>query len=463
MHPVPPPDHADDAHAPPAEPAARPTAWFLHRGTRVFGPLTRDETLGYFTAGMVVAGDTVTGPEWDGALTIAEAARRFESGALLPAVDANAMAPVTPGAPAPQPLPPLRGAPIAFRRAGPGWRVVAVTFVVLLVVQLKLVPAHSLGAHHDLGEFLFTVASRFLLTAVSCFAVVLGAGRLVLGRWPSARGPLVAMALVYAGLLGKRLADPEVPASPAIAATGDELPAIARSDAADIEEADPSLEWARRDRAERASADARERRERLEREVDERMRIAAQASTAPVAPAAPSQQPAARAPADSPAAIANRLYAANDWNGLLAYSTEWVRNAPDDAVAWRYLALANDRLRRYDASIPAFERVVELDADSPRARSNLGNAYLQADRFREAAVLFEQILARDPDDRQALTAYGYAMSNAGEYDEAVAALERAVKLYPDYRLAWENLGWAHRSAGYPDRAKDAFARADALP
>jgi Flp pilus assembly protein TadD len=458
MHPGFPPARAAAAEAPATAPVARPTAWFLHRGTRVFGPLTRDELQGTFTAGMVVAGDTVTGPEWDGALPVAEAARRFEASADIPVTDADAAVAVTSDVPAPRPLPPLRPEPIAYRRAGPGWRVIALTFVVLLVLQLKLVPAHSLGAQHDLGEFLFAVASRFLLTAVACFAVVLGIGRLVLGRWPSARGPLVAMALVYAGLFAHRLANPEVPMAPAIADVGAEESASPRNDTAETDEADPSLEWARRDRAERAAAEERERRER---ENDERLRRATQTTTTPIAPPAPRAERTTRVP-DSQAAIARRLYAAKDWEVLLAHSIQWARNEPDDPVAWRYLGLANDRLRRYDASIVAFERVVELDADGPLARSNLGNAYQQVGRFRESAGLFEQVLARDPDDKQALNDYGYSMSKLGEYDEAVAALERAVKLYPDYRLAWENLGWAHRRAGYPDRAKEAFARAAAL-
>jgi Flp pilus assembly protein TadD len=428
--------------------AARPAAWFLARGARVFGPLGREELLGYFRAGMVAAGDTVRGPEWDGALPVAEARERL-------GITADASVAVPP------PLPPLRPAPLAFERAGPGWRAVALALVAMACVQFYLIPRGILGGTHSLGEFVLQVAGRFALVLVGCFLVVGLALRLWRGHWPSARGPLLAMAAIYAGLLVQRFAVPEPAIAVPVAEVAEEVaPASAPAPRpADVADVAPILDTGPVDTGPVATAPAPSRGpdparvEALLEEIDRRMAASPPERTA--TPAGPAPAPA------SDKAIASRLFRAGDWNALLAHALDWTRREPRDWAAWTYLGLAHHRLRHVADAVAAYTRAWELAPGEPLTARNLGDALVAAGDYPRAVQVLEPLVRDHPDDYDARLDYGYAMSLLGEYDEAVEALAQATRLLPDRQKGWAMLGHAHLRAGYPDRARDAFDRANA--
>jgi tetratricopeptide (TPR) repeat protein len=432
--------------APVAAPSPRPAAFFLQAPGRRLGPLTRDELAGYFGAGLVGADAMIIGPDWDGAVSADVAAERLgvtrRSG--TPATPAGAAVPRDPAS-----LPPLPVAPIAYRRAGLGWRLAASWAVALLAVQMAIVPAHELGSQSSLGEFMVAVAWRFALVAVPCLVVFAGLPRLARGLWPSARGPLLAMSAVYA-LLAVQFA--LRPAPPSVEAAA---PATLATDAAPAPQPQPTpIEAPAWTGFESQASDVPPPPE-------------AAAPVAPVAAAAPASTASPSTPAraanvdpDPWQTQARTLYSAGDWQGLLAHSTAWTQQSPRHKYAWLYLGLANERLHLRAAALAANQQAYALDADDPLIMSNLANTYLDLGQYRQGADVLERLLARSPDSYRALNDYGFAMSRLGEYDDAVEALERAVKIKPDYTLAWQNLINAHSRAGYVDRASDAARRAN---
>src|SRR5688572_5950998 len=183
-----------------AEAPPRPAAFFLRAPQRMLGPLTRDELEGYFSAGLVGADAMIIGPGWDGAVSADVAAERFGVARRAPAAGSPA-APAAVAAPrGAASLPPLPPAPIAYRRAGIGWRAAALWATALLAVQMAIVPALALGAKPGLGGFVTAVAWRYALVAVPCLVLVGGLLRLARGHWSGPRGPLLAMSAVYAVL-----------------------------------------------------------------------------------------------------------------------------------------------------------------------------------------------------------------------------------------------------------------------
>ncbi|MFM1805164.1 MAG: hypothetical protein RL136_2043 [Planctomycetota bacterium] len=74
--------------------------------------------------------------------------------------------------------------------------------------------------------------------------------------------------------------------------------------------------------------------------------------------------------------------------------------------------------------IAQFEKMASADPTNEMAHFSLGNAYLQTERFAEAAQCFERCVEINPDMSKAFQLGGDAMIKAGWEDKAVAFLER---------------------------------------
>lgn len=78
--------------------------------------------------------------------------------------------------------------------------------------------------------------------------------------------------------------------------------------------------------------------------------------------------------------------------------------------------------------IAQFEKMASADPSNEMAHFSLGNAYLQAGRFAEAAASLERCVAINGDMSKAYQLGGEAMIKAGWEDKAVAFLEKGFVL-----------------------------------
>ncbi|MHC4810630.1 MAG: tetratricopeptide repeat protein, partial [Planctomycetota bacterium] len=78
--------------------------------------------------------------------------------------------------------------------------------------------------------------------------------------------------------------------------------------------------------------------------------------------------------------------------------------------------------------ISRFEHMAEADPENDMAHFSLGNAYLQAERFAEAAGSLERCLELNPAMSKAFQLAGEAMIKAGWEDKAVATLEKGYEV-----------------------------------
>lgn len=81
-----------------------------------------------------------------------------------------------------------------------------------------------------------------------------------------------------------------------------------------------------------------------------------------------------------------------------------------------------------NARIAQFEKMASADPDNEMAHFSLGNAYLQARRFAEAATSFERCLALNGEMSKAYQLAGQAMIEAGWADRAVATLNKGYEV-----------------------------------
>lgn len=81
-----------------------------------------------------------------------------------------------------------------------------------------------------------------------------------------------------------------------------------------------------------------------------------------------------------------------------------------------------------DERIARFEHMAQADPDNDMAHFSLGNAYLQAGRFAEAAASFQRCVELNADMSKAYQLAGEAMIKAGWIDQAVEILNRGYEV-----------------------------------
>lgn len=179
----------------------------------------------------------------------------------------------------------------------------------------------------------------------------------------------------------------------------------------------------------------------------------------------------------------------------IAQQQERVREAPDDAEAWRELGLLHlqhgdeaaaaesfeeirrinpgdwrirfalaslyDNLGRFAQAAAEYRAVLDLDADEPTRERALGNLELAAakqmyveGRFREASQQFEEVLAKDPDNELAHFYLGLIYSQEEQILRAVDAYQEVIRIVPTHVGARLNLATSYERL---NREEDAIS------
>jgi TolB-like protein len=150
------------------------------------------------------------------------------------------------------------------------------------------------------------------------------------------------------------------------------------------------------------------------------------------------------------------------------------RLTPTDSLpAYDCILRGNKHLRAYRRheiakARAAFERAVELDPNSARARAGVAFTYLweyfwdDFDARRPALDHAERAVVIDQDEPEALHALGLALAKNGRPDEAVRILERAVALVPASVEMATMLGVSLVHAGRHDEALEVLQASSRL-
>ncbi|MBX3244560.1 MAG: tetratricopeptide repeat protein [Acidobacteria bacterium] len=127
--------------------------------------------------------------------------------------------------------------------------------------------------------------------------------------------------------------------------------------------------------------------------------------------------------------------------------------APGYAPIWFETGVIAYNRGDYTAAMEAYQKVLELDADSAQAHANLASVYRQMERYAEANAQYraahEKGIDKDPD---LYSEWGFCLGKTEEWDKAVARLSSAEQL-GSTAVDHNNLGWAHYNAARNEAAK----------
>lgn len=165
---------------------------------------------------------------------------------------------------------------------------------------------------------------------------------------------------------------------------------------------------------------------------------------------------------------------------LLQKSIELLKEDIDRAVAWNGLGNLYRRLNDYDNAMVAWQKADELDPQNAGAReagesvysepnsrtvgmwSKLGDQFMKAGSYAEAANCYRKAVEVEPHNGLALSNLGLCLSHQSKYEEAIPFYLKSIELLHTDREkadAWNRLGNAYRKLNDYDNAMTAFQNA----
>ena len=130
--------------------------------------------------------------------------------------------------------------------------------------------------------------------------------------------------------------------------------------------------------------------------------------------------------------------------------------------AWHNLGVVLLEQGRYDESVSAIERALELDPGRPGMYALLCGAQVGCGEIREALASGERAVSSDPSDATAFNNLGRAYMEAGMYSDAAACFTTAIRRTPSNPAPHYNLACLYVMAGDPGSALPLLEEAIAL-
>jgi serine/threonine-protein kinase len=144
---------------------------------------------------------------------------------------------------------------------------------------------------------------------------------------------------------------------------------------------------------------------------------------------------------------------------------EAVRLAPDDAVAWAYLACSYVSDYQYDRLDEAVDRAVQLAPDTAETLAAVAIRHLEHDEFGAAREAAARALAANPDSVLALWAQmnvAVAQIDEDRYAGALASAEHLAEIRPRWAMSHAWLGVVHDARWEPGPARQGYEEALAI-
>jgi tetratricopeptide (TPR) repeat protein len=110
-------------------------------------------------------------------------------------------------------------------------------------------------------------------------------------------------------------------------------------------------------------------------------------------------------------------------------------------------------------NITLFERIIERTPNTAFAHNNLGNAFKEKGRYKDALVEYQTALRLKPDYAEAYYNIGGVYGDSGMYKEAIEAYKQALRINPSYGEAYYNLGIVYSKSGMYKEAIKAYEQA----
>lgn len=118
--------------------------------------------------------------------------------------------------------------------------------------------------------------------------------------------------------------------------------------------------------------------------------------------------------------------------------------------------LNDDYVLEYEKSIRYFARIININPNDYRAYYNLGLAYFNLDRFKEALEHYRIALSIKPDYKHCYYNIGLIYETTGDFKKAVEAYEKALGIDPNFIYAMHALKEVREKLDNSETTKNQF-------
>ena len=153
----------------------------------------------------------------------------------------------------------------------------------------------------------------------------------------------------------------------------------------------------------------------------------------------------------------------HDYEAARQASLQAITIAPQNQLAWFYLARSYDLLGELPKAEAAYKTLIAINPRHTSAYNNLGVVYRKMGRTDEAIASYRKQIEVEPRSRFASWNLSRVLASRGQWDEARQLAAVAAELTPEDVNRWQFLGKAEIKTGRIDAARHSFDRALALP
>ncbi len=132
------------------------------------------------------------------------------------------------------------------------------------------------------------------------------------------------------------------------------------------------------------------------------------------------------------------------------------------AEAWNHKGNALYDLGKKEEAIRAYRKAIEINPNFAKAWYNTGARLYQLERYNESLEYLDRAIELDPKFTWAWNVKGNALSDLGKYDEAIKAFDEAIKLDPKDLGTWYGKGFTLTNQGKYNEAAKALGEANRL-
>jgi tetratricopeptide (TPR) repeat protein len=149
-----------------------------------------------------------------------------------------------------------------------------------------------------------------------------------------------------------------------------------------------------------------------------------------------------------------RYASTSEWENALSALQEATAADPSVPEPYINLSIVLEKLKRFDESIKAARKAVDLAPNEMRGWDQLCDLYLFSRSFEPGAKCYENMRRLGSKDEMLDLKHGLALLNNNELDKALPYLTKAVTEFPDSVAGWNSLGMIYyKKKKYKDSAE----------
>jgi tetratricopeptide (TPR) repeat protein len=138
------------------------------------------------------------------------------------------------------------------------------------------------------------------------------------------------------------------------------------------------------------------------------------------------------------------------------------RRFPRHQLSWKIFGATLNQAQKFQESLTANQKAVDLDPEDAEARIILGSTQQQLGKFEQAEASYNKAIALKPDFGAAHYCLGTMLQELGRLADAEVSYRKSIALNPNFPEAYVNLGITLRNSGRSEDAVPVYREAIAL-